>query len=264
MGFFASVNGEIVPLEEARVSVLDNGFLFGDSVYEVLRTYGGRPFESGRHFRRMRASADRLGIRRPLVGRGPSPAGDGPPRAGRADSNPTSESSSPGASATPPTTSTRCSGPTVVMIQKELQAPERTSLRRGDPRERGRRPPQSPPQPRPGDQVLKPAEQHPGTARGPRPGAREEPVLLNHDGFSRRGREHQRLRGEGRDPAHPAPLHGNPGRHHPGGRPRARRRPGDPGPGGAPRRRRPPRRGRGLSQQHHPRGDAHPPGRRAR
>jgi branched-chain amino acid aminotransferase len=66
MGFFASVNGEIVPLEEARVPVLDNGFLFGDSVYEVLRTYGGRPFESRRHFRRMRASADRLGISVPL------------------------------------------------------------------------------------------------------------------------------------------------------------------------------------------------------
>jgi branched-chain amino acid aminotransferase len=66
MGSFASVNGEIVPLEEARVRVLDNGFLFGDSVYEVLRTYRGRPFESGRHFRRMRASADRLGIPVPL------------------------------------------------------------------------------------------------------------------------------------------------------------------------------------------------------
>jgi branched-chain amino acid aminotransferase len=62
MGSFASINGEIVPLEEARVPVLDNGFVFGDSVYEVLRTYGGRPFESGRHFRRMRASAERLGI----------------------------------------------------------------------------------------------------------------------------------------------------------------------------------------------------------
>ncbi len=62
MGSFASVNGHIVPLDEARVPVLDNGFVFGDSVYEVLRTYGGRPFESGRHLRRMRASADRLGI----------------------------------------------------------------------------------------------------------------------------------------------------------------------------------------------------------
>jgi branched-chain amino acid aminotransferase len=59
---FASVNGTIVPAQEARVSVLDNGFAFGDSVYEVMRTYGGQAFEPGRHFRRLRASADRLGI----------------------------------------------------------------------------------------------------------------------------------------------------------------------------------------------------------
>jgi branched-chain amino acid aminotransferase len=59
---FASVNGIVVPAEEARVSVLDNGFAFGDSVYEVLRTYGGLAFEPGRHFRRLRASAARLGF----------------------------------------------------------------------------------------------------------------------------------------------------------------------------------------------------------
>jgi branched-chain amino acid aminotransferase len=59
---FASVNGTVVPAEEARVSVLDNGFAFGDSVYEVLRTYGGLAFEPGRHFRRLRASAARLGF----------------------------------------------------------------------------------------------------------------------------------------------------------------------------------------------------------
>ena len=59
---FASVNGIVVPAEEARVCVLDNGFAFGDSVYEVLRTYGGRAFEPGRHFRRLRASAARLGF----------------------------------------------------------------------------------------------------------------------------------------------------------------------------------------------------------
>jgi branched-chain amino acid aminotransferase len=58
----ASINGTVLPVEEARVSVLDNGFAFGDSVYEVLRTYGGRAFEPGRHFRRLRASAARLGI----------------------------------------------------------------------------------------------------------------------------------------------------------------------------------------------------------
>jgi branched-chain amino acid aminotransferase len=62
MGFFASVNGEITPAEQARVSVLDNGFTFGDGVYETLRTYGGRPFHLGRHLERLRRSAQRLAI----------------------------------------------------------------------------------------------------------------------------------------------------------------------------------------------------------
>jgi branched-chain amino acid aminotransferase len=66
MGFFASVNGSIVPAEEARVSVLDNGFTFGDAVYETLRTYEGRPFELPRHLTRLRASAARLGFAIPL------------------------------------------------------------------------------------------------------------------------------------------------------------------------------------------------------
>jgi len=67
-GFFASVNGEVLPAAEARVSVLDTGFTFGDSVYETLRTYGGRPFHMDRHLARLRSSAGRLGI--PLPGDG--------------------------------------------------------------------------------------------------------------------------------------------------------------------------------------------------
>jgi branched-chain amino acid aminotransferase len=62
MAFFASVNGEIAPADQARVSVLDNGFTFGDGVYETLRTYGGRPFHLDRHLDRLRASARMLGI----------------------------------------------------------------------------------------------------------------------------------------------------------------------------------------------------------
>jgi branched-chain amino acid aminotransferase len=62
MGFFASVNGSVVPAVEARVSVLDNGFTFGDAVYETLRTYHGRPFELARHLNRLRGSAARLGF----------------------------------------------------------------------------------------------------------------------------------------------------------------------------------------------------------
>jgi branched-chain amino acid aminotransferase len=66
MGVFASINGHIAPPQEARISVFDNGFTFGDSVYETLRTYGGRPFALGRHLARLRASAGRLGIAIPL------------------------------------------------------------------------------------------------------------------------------------------------------------------------------------------------------
>jgi branched-chain amino acid aminotransferase len=62
MGFFASVNGTIASAEEARVSILDNGFTFGDSVYETLRTYGGRPFHVDRHLARLRHSASRIAI----------------------------------------------------------------------------------------------------------------------------------------------------------------------------------------------------------
>ena len=62
MAFFASVNGEIAPAEQARISVLDNGFTFGDGVYETLRTYGGRPFHLDRHLHRLRESAGMLGI----------------------------------------------------------------------------------------------------------------------------------------------------------------------------------------------------------
>jgi branched-chain amino acid aminotransferase len=66
MGIFASVNGNVVPAEQARVSVLDNGFTFGDAVYETLRTYRGRPFHLDRHLERLRASAARLGFAAPF------------------------------------------------------------------------------------------------------------------------------------------------------------------------------------------------------
>ena len=41
MEVLACLNGETMPVEQARVPVWDRGFLFGDSVYEVCRLYGG-------------------------------------------------------------------------------------------------------------------------------------------------------------------------------------------------------------------------------
>jgi branched-chain amino acid aminotransferase len=60
-----SIDGVLVPVREARVPVLDRGFLYGDSVYEVIRTYGLEPFELPAHLARLQASADRTALRIP-------------------------------------------------------------------------------------------------------------------------------------------------------------------------------------------------------
>jgi D-alanine transaminase len=60
MEVLACLNGETMPVEQARVSVWDRGFLFGDSVYEVFRMYQGRCWLEGEHFARLRRSLKEL------------------------------------------------------------------------------------------------------------------------------------------------------------------------------------------------------------
>jgi D-alanine transaminase len=62
MEALANLNGEIIPLAEAKVSALDRGFLFGDAVYEVLRVYQGRPWLEEEHFRRLERSLTAIRI----------------------------------------------------------------------------------------------------------------------------------------------------------------------------------------------------------
>ncbi len=62
-----SLDGRILPPARARLSVFDRGFLYGDSIYEVLRTYGGRPFELPAHLRRLARSAKLIGLELPLT-----------------------------------------------------------------------------------------------------------------------------------------------------------------------------------------------------
>ena len=54
------VNGTIKPAHEAVVPVYDHGFLYGEGVYETLRTYNKVPFLYDRHLHRLRASAERI------------------------------------------------------------------------------------------------------------------------------------------------------------------------------------------------------------
>lgn len=61
----AFINGRFLPLGEASVSIEDRGFQFGDGVYEVIRTYRGRPFKPEAHIARLNRSAEAIGLRQP-------------------------------------------------------------------------------------------------------------------------------------------------------------------------------------------------------
>jgi D-alanine transaminase len=58
----ADWNGEVMPLEDVRVSVLDRAFLFGDGIYEALRVYGGKPFLLREHMERLKRSLKEVSI----------------------------------------------------------------------------------------------------------------------------------------------------------------------------------------------------------
>ncbi len=60
------IDGQLGTPENARVSVFDRGFLYGDSVFETVRTYGGLPFRLPEHLERLGRSAERVFIPVPV------------------------------------------------------------------------------------------------------------------------------------------------------------------------------------------------------
>ena len=60
------LNGVYLPLDEAKVSVLDRGFIFGDGVYEVIPAYGGKTLRFEHHMHRLQNSLDAVRIVNPL------------------------------------------------------------------------------------------------------------------------------------------------------------------------------------------------------
>jgi branched-chain amino acid aminotransferase len=62
-----NVNGQLFDQAHAVISIFDHGFLYGEGVYETLRTYHGRPFLFDRHMRRLRASAAMINLEVPLT-----------------------------------------------------------------------------------------------------------------------------------------------------------------------------------------------------
>jgi len=63
----AFISGRFLPWHEATVSIEDRGFQFGDGVYEVIRTYHGRPFELDAHLNRLDRSARELSLIQPYT-----------------------------------------------------------------------------------------------------------------------------------------------------------------------------------------------------
>ena len=59
------LNGQMLPLNQAKVSVLDRGFIFGDGVYEVVPVYGRRLFRFEEHMARLARSLDKVRIPNP-------------------------------------------------------------------------------------------------------------------------------------------------------------------------------------------------------
>jgi len=59
------LNGEYQPLSEAKVSVLDRGFVFGDGIYEVVPVYNGKPFRFNEHLARLDRSLGEIRMQNP-------------------------------------------------------------------------------------------------------------------------------------------------------------------------------------------------------
>lgn len=64
------LNGQFMPLAEARIPVLDRGFVFGDGVYELVPVYSRQAFRLDDHLRRLQASLDGIRLTNPHDGAG--------------------------------------------------------------------------------------------------------------------------------------------------------------------------------------------------
>lgn len=63
---FVCLNGKFLKAGEAKVSIFDHGFLYGDGVYETLRTYGGKVWQLEEHLKRLEQSSRSVGLSVPV------------------------------------------------------------------------------------------------------------------------------------------------------------------------------------------------------
>jgi len=61
----AHFNGQLMPIDQVRISPLDRGFIFGDGVYEVIPVYNGAMLRGREHYERLQRSMDEIGLANP-------------------------------------------------------------------------------------------------------------------------------------------------------------------------------------------------------
>lgn len=66
MSLKVSINGQLFDKEDAKISVYDHGLLYGDGVFEGMRTYSGRVFKLAEHLDRLYESAQAIGLKIPI------------------------------------------------------------------------------------------------------------------------------------------------------------------------------------------------------
>ena len=58
------LNGQYINRDNAKISIMDRGFLFGDGVYELIPVYNSKPFLVNKHLKRLHSSLELVGMRK--------------------------------------------------------------------------------------------------------------------------------------------------------------------------------------------------------
>ena len=67
MSLKVNINGQLFDKEDAKISVYDHGLLYGDGVFEGMRSYGGKVFRLQTHLDRLWESAQAIGLQIPMT-----------------------------------------------------------------------------------------------------------------------------------------------------------------------------------------------------
>ena len=161
------INGKLYDKEDAKISVYDHGLLYGDGVFEGIRSYGGKVFRLAEHLDRLWDSAKAIWLEIPMTQEEMAKAINDTLARQRHQGRLHPRWSSPAAPARWGSIPNRCSDPQVIIITDHIALYPRRVLREGAGDRHGQHDAQPSGGAEPADQVAELPEQHPGQDRGP-------------------------------------------------------------------------------------------------